>query len=525
MKVSKEMDVKQEEKTDKTLNNVDDNAKTVGEKPHNDKSDEINKHMTVDSSGKLVTEINIPMLEEDLGIYDDPGECDGLSDTDMVELDRVNEMEKIQRNKTPQEEKSEPTPVPILRKSSQLGNSYNIRNMPSGYRAVANTPATHSELDIDQTSVTWSAQTKQPIGVYISTKHRKSGNRLKLSAAGSSLLTRTSDLPGESRATSRVASESREAMFRRAMALLSARCTSVLGSQTVETPFGTVKQPTFGIQVPQYFYIKQEKPRPMPPLKAWQGYNGNVYFEPISIAGMPNDVLMPKSGKSRGSHVNDQVNRMTPGQKRPMTEPNRSPDSSSNSRSISRNTGKSNNSKNRPSTRQMALLDKRTVLNRFNTSLDDDITLIETTETTGSLAVRPKSDNIIDYKTRHDQMYNRERICKGSVAHKQYIAKMQGNRPSLKVSGGKYSTPAVTSPLLRTQTQYSLSNNRLTTNSPDLYAAQLPPLEQLRNSVRHMDNTNEKQNYGRARPLTNDIKPFIKYSPDIKIKQPAVNYV
>jgi hypothetical protein len=43
--------------------------------------------------------------------------------------------------------------------------------------------------------------------------------------------------------------------------------TSVLGSQTVETPFGTVKQPTFGIQVPQYFYIKQEKPRPMPPLK------------------------------------------------------------------------------------------------------------------------------------------------------------------------------------------------------------------------------------------------------------------
>ncbi|VDI24428.1 Hypothetical predicted protein [Mytilus galloprovincialis] len=327
------------------------------------------------------------------------------------------------------------------------------------------------------------------------------------------------------RATSRVASESREAMFRRAMALLSARCTSVLGSQTVETPFGTVKQPTFGIQVPQYFYIKQEKPRPMPPLKAWQGYNGNVYFEPISIAGMPNDVLMPKSGKSRGSHVNDQINRMTPGHKRPMTEPNRSPDSSSNSRSISRNTGKSNNSKNRPSTRQMALLDKRTVLNRFNTSLDDDITLIETTETTGSLAVRPKSDNIVDYKTRHDQMYNRDRICKGSVAHKQYIAKMQGHRPTLKVSGGKYSTPAVTSPLLRTQTQYSLSNNRLTTNSPDLYAAQLPPLEQLRNSVRHMDNTNDKQNYGRARPVTNDIKPFIKYSPDIKIKQPAVNYV
>lgn len=198
MKVSETMDVQQEENTNKTLDNVDDNAKTVSVKPNNDKSDEATKQMTIDSSGKLMTKINIPMLEEDLGIYDDPGECDGLSDTEMVELDRVNEMEKVQRNKTPQEEKSEPTPAPILRKSSQLGNYNNIRNMPSGYRAVANTPAAHSELDIDQNSVTWSAHTKQPIGVYISTKHRKSGNKLKLSATGSSLLTR-SDNAGDTR--------------------------------------------------------------------------------------------------------------------------------------------------------------------------------------------------------------------------------------------------------------------------------------------------------------------------------------
>lgn len=324
------------------------------------------------------------------------------------------------------------------------------------------------------------------------------------------------------RNASRVASESREAMFRRAMALLSARCTSVLGSQTVETPFGTVKQPTFGIQVPQYFYIKQEKPRPMPPLKAWQGYNGNVYFEPISIAGVPNDVLMPKSGRSRTSPSNDKVNKMVTAEKRPMTEPDHSEGSVS--RTVSRNTGKSNNSKTRPSTRQMALLDKRAVLNRFNTSLDEDLTWIETTETTGSLAVRPKSDNIVDYKARHDQMYNRDRICKGSVAHKQYIAKLKGQKPSLKVNGGKYTSPPVTSPLLRTQTQYSLSNNRLTTNSPDPHVAQLPPLEQLRSAVRRMDNT-DKQSYGRQRPLTDDLKPFIKYSPDIKGKQPAVNYV
>lgn len=260
--------------------------------------------------------------------------------------------------------------------------------------------------------------------------------------------------------------------------------------------------------------------------QAWQGYNGNVYFEPISIAGMPNDVLMPpKSGKSRCSQANDRVNRTVPGQKRPMTEPDRSDSNSINS-SLSRTTGNSNKSKSksRPSTRQNALLDKRSVLSRYNTSLDEDITWIETTENTGSLAVRPKSDNIIDYKMRHDQMYNRDRICKGSVAHKQYIAKLQGQKPALRISGGKYSTPTSASPLLRTQTQYSLSNNRRTTNSPDPYAAQLPPLEQLRNSVCHID-SHDKQMYGRQRPVTDDIKPFIKYSPEIKIKQPTVNYV
>lgn len=255
--------------------------------------------------------------------------------------------------------------------------------------------------------------------------------------------------------------------------------------------------------------------------QAWQGYNGNVYFEPISIAGMPNDVLMPpKSGKSRVGQVSG--NRTSPGQKRPMTEPDRSDSNSS----LSRTTGNSNKSKpkSRPSTRQNALLDKRTVLNRYNTSLDEDITWIETTENTGSLAVRPKSDNIVDYKMRHDQMYNKDRICKGSVAHKQYIAKLQGQKPSLRISGGKYSTPTSASPLLRTQTQYSLSNNRRTTNSPDPYAAQLPPLEQLRNSVYHVDN-HDKPTYGRSRTITDDIKPFIKYSPEIKIKQPTVNYV
>ena len=64
------------------------------------------------------------------------------------------------------------------------------------------------------------------------------------------------------RNASRLALESREAMFRRAMTLLSARCTSLkqgLDPEQLQVPFG--------VQVPKYFYVTQEKPLPMEPLK------------------------------------------------------------------------------------------------------------------------------------------------------------------------------------------------------------------------------------------------------------------
>lgn len=35
----------------------------------------------------------------------------------------------------------------------------------------------------------------------------------------------------------------------------------------METPYGSARHSSFGVQVPQYFYIKQERPTPMPPLK------------------------------------------------------------------------------------------------------------------------------------------------------------------------------------------------------------------------------------------------------------------
>ena len=64
------------------------------------------------------------------------------------------------------------------------------------------------------------------------------------------------------RNASRLALESREAMFRRAMTLLQTRCTSMkhgLDPENIHVPFG--------VQVPKYIYVTQEKPLPMEPLK------------------------------------------------------------------------------------------------------------------------------------------------------------------------------------------------------------------------------------------------------------------
>ena len=196
----------------------------------------------------------------------------------------------------------------------------------------------------------------------------------------------------------------------------------------------------------------------------------------------------------------------------------------SESRSDSRQTVKSSSSGNvggnRPTTRQMAILDKQTVINRFNESLHEDIIWLEGQENTGSLAIRPRTQPNVDRKK--DLLYNKERLCKGSVAHKLYVErKNSSKRPRFSVSGGKFTPPNSMSPLLRTQTQYSLSSQRLTTNSPDLYHhlndTKLPALDQIKASLKHSDGSREKT-YTRPLTVTTEMKPFVKYSPDVVAK-------
>ncbi|KAK3099477.1 hypothetical protein FSP39_005027 [Pinctada imbricata] len=312
----------------------------------------------------------------------------------------------------------------------------------------------------------------------------------------------------ESRNTSRVQSESREAMYARAMKLLTARCTSV--QPGMETPFGISRHELpFGVQIPQYFYIRQEKPTPMPPLKAWQGYNGNVYFEPIQISSVRDQKETSQLEKSSDLH------RMFTSPQKQLPSIDR-PDSQM-TRSFSRSTGKTTGSPksgNRPLTRQMVLLDKRIVLDRYDDDITGDLQWIEGMEHTGSLNVRPKSEMLPDRPLpptpkppKQEQgkktVYNKERICKGSVVHKLNLAN-KSNQPIFKVSGGKYSTPTNTSPLLRRQTQYSLSSQRLTTNTPDISS--------------HLYSSDMRRSGNRPVTYSEDTKPFIKYSAEVKSK-------
>ncbi|XP_060083329.1 uncharacterized protein LOC132562591 [Ylistrum balloti] len=440
--------------------------------------------------------------DEDLGIYEDITEGVDLFDNEdyMEMMGNRDTHPSSTVTKTPDlytEVRPAPPPTSILRNPS----------------ATQEIPDYDAMDDLQNSRVTWNA-IEPHFSVSIANMQRHYSGRMANTPA--------SCYSAESRNASRVTSESREAMFKRAMTLLSARCTST-GPGAGEMTLG--KGEVFGVHVPQYYYVTQEKPRPMPPLKAWNGYNGNVYFEPIQINTLSEAPNM-STVSVMSSRTNDKLHRMLINRKQ-MNSGKFDRIDSATTRSVSRQTGKSMSI--RSSTRQSLILDKKTVMNGYNENIQDDLALIEGVECTGSLAVRPKSDKTMDKETRRALMYNKERLCKGSVVHRINESRNK-SRMVLKVNGGKFVSPQTMSPLLRTQTQYSLSNQRLTTNSPDPYHQQLPPLEQLRASVRHMD-TAEKQKapssyrYSKPVTMTAEIKPYIKYSPDIKKSRQQPSYV
>ena len=273
--------------------------------------------------------------------------------------------------------------------------------------------------------------------------------------------------------------------------------------------------------------------------QVWKGYHGNIYFEPIAIqkasaSPAPTPAIPPIHNISdplrqilaRSSPLKSVQERLAIVKARQSSQGVHPRHDSANSL-ISM--GSSLSSKPR------AILDKRTVFqNPNNESLKEDLIWVAGQESTGSLRV----------ETHHGQLHkerevksatggNKDKICKGSVAHKIYAIKNRGF-PFLSVQGDKYANPQRPSPLLQAQTTYSLSNQRMNMNSPDImhpYGAsyeKLPPLEQLRASLRHMDSTpsdvvhmipsTAADRIREQHVSTPDLnpKPFVKYCPEVQ---------
>lgn len=449
--------------------------------------------------------------DDELGIYEDTDDGDDLTDTEM-EIERLRE----EKRKRDEEEKSKETSENDSKALKPVQSTLDNAN-------VENADVTKDQLQLSEMLQTVKAPDTgldQRINARIlSAKRRALEMEKEIEQAyqrgpQDGITSMAFELQ-QSRNASRLALESREAMFRRAMTLLSARCNS---TKQIDID----QELPFGIQVPKYFYVLQEKPVPMEPLKAWRGYNGNIYFQPINVCPLKVDntdlrakTSLPRQRAPQRVKTSKSLVLAEKENHQPLVE----------SRSESRQTAKSSNASRRSSNRQMAILDKQTVLNRLNDSIHEDLVWLEGQESTGSLAVRPKTYPDRTKEKERDLQYNKERIKKGSVVHKLYVEKGKG-KPKFAVSGGKFTPPNSMSPLLRTQTQYSLSSHRLTTNSPDPYHlndSKLPPLDQIRASLKHMDTKGSVslargKTYTRSVTLTDDMKPFVKYSPDVVAK-------
>ena len=91
-------------------------------------------------------------------------------------------------------------------------------------------------------------------------------------------------------------------------------------------------------------------------------------------------------------------------------------------------------SKSAPSSylRKNAILDKRSVFQKYNNYIHEDVEWIVAQESTGSLCIMPPKIGGCDPR----RLWDRERICKGSVARKIFLNK-DGQNPSLSVTGNK----------------------------------------------------------------------------------------
>ncbi|XP_006822868.1 uncharacterized protein LOC100372543 [Saccoglossus kowalevskii] len=277
-------------------------------------------------------------------------------------------------------------------------------------------------------------------------------------------------------------SATKDTIYQRAMALMSTRCSS-RGIPLIDTRT-TDKLPLLVTSLPDhpyrhfpdsYFYVTQQRPLPAAPVKAWRGYHGNVYFEPLQCKRMETaPSLRDKSYynsvfvKSRGS---------------------RSVTFSPKKEILNRHQYKRVTTK-KPGSRQMAILDKTSVIQRMDENVQEDVRWISGLESVGSLRVGSVgSATSRSNPDRSDKM----KICRGFVSHS--TSPRFQNLPVVPLKGGGITHSVSKSEYLqspyRGNSRQGLNNSNM---SPELYRypdSSPAQLDKLKASLQNMERSRE----------------------------------
>eukprot|EP00057_Strongylocentrotus_purpuratus_P001006 XP_001189480.3 PREDICTED: uncharacterized protein LOC755341 [Strongylocentrotus purpuratus] len=259
-----------------------------------------------------------------------------------------------------------------------------------------------------------------------------------------------------------------------------------------------INKTPFNDQPNSYFYISQSKPVPLKPMKVWKGYRGNVYFEPMVCRRAPFSSASsnPKPNERvASSHlpvIPKSAEITTNGA--PANPAHFNSHSATTSRSQPPNgrrtaaSGAKSATSTRSSGRQLAILDKTTVLSRMDYNAAEDIKWISGIESTGTLQIGPSGDKLAGraYKVyRNGPKHPKLRIRRGLVSHN--LAGNNKNSPKFGVSGGRINEDLTTNrnanPTNRTQKRNSVQEHHGVSQSypSDNYCCvdSMTPLQQI----------------------------------------------
>ena len=310
-----------------------------------------------------------------------------------------------------------------------------------------------------------------------------------------------------------------------------------------------------------------------PTFQAWKGYYGNVYFSPISVQSAPaaphphppapdidrcseklQEILIRSNTPSRRSRSVTSKRTTTSSAVSTVSNPR---SSASSKRALVKRSQSMISVKSKTSalsrasagSRQMSLLDKRSVMSNLNENFTEDVAWIQGLESIGSLNVMRNDVITIDQRRSNTHGFDRERLRKGSALKQRAQTAKPATRvchAELEVHGGQCDRPTNQSQaVVRARSRIPFhAINRYFPKAPHnsgVFNSQshssclgsfdsLPPLEQLRASLRKFNPSSSTSKdelmslvpTSQRQSLTADYKrmPFVKFSPEFRPPRP-----